>query len=245
MTIFRPPLAALDLAHARRALELCAICYDDNPVKLDRRLAYAGAALIRAYDVDDAQAFLIRADGTLWLVYQGSVEVTDWWRNLTYVKTDFPGGGRVHAGFLTAFAKTDVLIRADLTDFPNTPKIGVGHSLGAAVMQEAMVAYGLDEGFAFGSPRVGNDKFCERITEPLWRFEHRSDPVCYVPPRTSPAQAGWALLHFRKPTLYDRAGTAILVDGALHRIHHYQRSVGAWLEAFEIERAAFAARRVP
>lgn len=242
--IYRPPLSALNPARARRALELCAICYEDNQIKLDKRLVNVGAALLRYYNVKNSEAFLVFADGLLWIVYQGSDDATDWRRNLYYVKTDFPGGGRVHAGFLDAFLKIDAHVRSDLKDFPKLEKVGVGHSLGAAVMQEAMVAYGLNEGFGFGSPRVGNEEFCARILAPLWRFEHWTDPVCYLPPRTSPIQFVNALFHLRKPTLYDRAGTAILVNGNLHRIQHYAESVPSWLDAFDIERSMAAARMV-
>lgn len=241
--IYRPPISALNIAHARRALQLCGLCYQDNTKRLDKSLAVVSASLIRPYKVKDSEAFLIYADGLLWIVYQGSDDKTDWKRNAAYCKVDFPGGGRVHRGFFEAFSLLDSAIYSDLKDFPKLEKIGAGHSLGATCMQQAMVTYRLNGGYAFGSPRVGDADFCGRITAPLFRFEHLTDPACYVPPRTSPLQLIGELVDLKKPTLYDRAGTAILVRGNLHRIVHYASSVSIWLSTLEIERRLAAARK--
>jgi len=204
-----------------------------NRKAADKALHAAGIALISWYDVKDTQGFLAAKDGKLYLTYRGTESFNDWITDINYVKTNFMGGGRTHLGFTEAFNWVGELIAHDLEDFPETPKIVVGHSLGAALAQMASIKFNIPEGYVFGCPRVGNSAFTDRVSKRFHRFEHLTDPVTYIPPRTSFFQVGYALLHWRLPTLYDRAHRAHLLDGNLHRMVHYRPSAMEYLDAVE------------
>ena len=86
-------------------------------------------------------------------------------------------------------------------------------------------------GYFFGSPRIGNKDFAERVNFPVYRFEHSTDPITFVPPRQSPWQSIWALTHWRWPTLYTHVGERVKVGGKLHRIAHYEGSITSYIDA--------------
>ncbi len=218
---------------ARACIDCAEFAYLDRK-DADIALRDAGLALISWYDVRGTQGFLAAKDGRLFLSYRGTGQLGDWWTDLKYAKTDFDGGGRVHIGFNEAFKWTEDLVAHDLEDFPETPKVVDGHSLGAALAQKASVRFNISEGYVFGCPRVGNSDFTDRVSQRFHRFEHLTDPVTYLPPRTSFFQAGYALWNLRLPTLYDRAHRAHLLDGNLHRMVHYRSSAMEYLDAVEI-----------
>jgi len=224
----RPP--TINVKRARRCLDCAEFAYLDFGIgngagsQLDYALRTVGIGLINTYDRQHSQGFLAYADGDFILSVRGTSELGDWLSDLNYAKTDFRGGGRVHRGFYNQFLAIEPDIARDLNDFHDKPLLVTGHSLGAGPAQMAGVWFQATEGYVFGSPRVGNRDFVKRVRYPLVRFEHWTDPVCFVPPRTSPWIFTSALLHFRKPTFYDRAGKAVLLDGALHRMEHYRKS---------------------
>jgi len=75
----------------------------------------------------------------------------------------------------------------------------------------------------FGCPRVGNRVFVDNLASvPVYRYEASFDPVTWVPPRTSPVQAIYALAHGRLPTLYRHAGRRVGVDARGHSMDGYQ-----------------------
>ena len=222
----------INAARARRCLDCAEFAYLDRS-KLNAALRGVGIALLQFYEREDTQAFLAFADGELYLSFPGTASLGDVLSDLNYVKDDFEGGGRVHQGVLRQFRLVEPLIAADLRDFKNTPLNVTGHSLGAGNAQLAGVRFEATEGYVFGSLRVGNSDFVRAVNYPLTRFEHRTDPVTFLPPRTSPRQVAHALWHGRFPTLYDRAGTVILTDGNLHRMVHYRPSVTNYLNELE------------
>ena len=221
---------SINVSVARTCIDCAEFAYRDRSAA-DEALRNAGLTLISWYDHKDTQAFLAVKDGRLYLSFRGTKSLGDWVTDVKYVKTDFPGGGRVHAGFSEAFKWIEEPIARDLEDFPNTPKVVDGHSLGAALAQEASVRFNIPEGYVFGCPRVGNSGFTDRVSSKFHRLEHLTDPVTYLPPRTSPYQVAYALWHFRWPTLYDRAHRAHLLDGNLHRMGHYRPSAMSYLDA--------------
>ena len=216
----------------RVALRCSRLAYEDNP---RAALRDAGIAHLATYGRGNTQAILAFAGGDIVLAYRGTSELGDWVDDARYVKTDFPRGGRVHTGFFEQFMAIDSDVRSDLHDFQNFPLLVTGHSLGAALATIAGVAYRAEAGAVFGSPRVGNSGFAAQVRYSLLRFEHGTDPVTWVPPRQSPAQALHALLHLRMPTLYVHAGAVQRVDGDLHTMSHYERSVSQFLERLDPE----------
>ncbi len=108
--------------------------------------------------------------------------------DLDTVQTDFPGGGRIHSGFLKAYRSVTARIETLLEQRTGTLLI-TGHSLGAALATVAVAAMAPapDKLITFGSPRVGDRVFGELIKnrlapEAVHRFVGCCDIVTRVPP---------------------------------------------------------------
>lgn len=124
--------------------------------------------------------------------------------DLNTLPVDFPEGGEVHQGFLLALEEVweqkdeeyqkkypkhhsglEDYLRGVVKEHPHKPMYMCGHSLGGALatlcfakIQEAKALY------IYGAPRVGDDKFLELLGDrDVFRIEHASDPVPYVPPQ--------------------------------------------------------------
>jgi hypothetical protein len=98
----------------------------------------------------------------------------------------WPGGGRVHAGFLAAYQAVHAPLQAALDQLPSTGRlIFTGHSLGAAVATLAAAEFRArqPELVTFGSPRVGDAGFAELLQGlPVQRVVNCGDIVTRVPP---------------------------------------------------------------
>lgn len=203
---------------------LCAriseIAYQDNPAD---PLLELGFTLVRAYDRGGTQAILVTDFHTAVLAFRGTGEWRDLFTDLRYVKTDFPGGGRVHRGFHTALRQVWDDVAADLKLLAY-PKIYTGHSLGAALAMLAAVLAPPREVRVYGCPRVGNRAFTGRLECPVYRYRNWFDPVPYTPPPMSPWQAVHAWRRGRAPTLYRHAGTKIRTPGFGHFIRRYVKA---------------------
>lgn len=132
----------------------------------------------------------------------------------------------VHLGFYQAFVdiKDGLAVVVDKALNEGRPVWFCGHSLGAALATVAADAYrGRIAGLCtFGSPRVGNRSFVERLTEAqtnIWRFVHHRDVVTTVPP---PTPRGFSLKHWadffqnqddRGETGYTHVGEPLYVAG--------------------------------
>ncbi len=209
-------------------VELCShissIAYQDNPrpalLGLD-----TGFELVRKYDVGGTQAILVTNYQVVVFAPRGTEpdEWQDWLTDLAYIKTDFPGGGRVHQGFYFALMKIWDAVEADLNDLAY-PKIYTGHSLGAAMALEAAVLRPPRETHVFGCPRVGNAEFARRIPKNTTRHENWLDLVTLIPPPISPWQIRHAMRHGREPTLYTHGGKQNRLRGIFHSIHRYEKA---------------------
>lgn len=194
--------------------------YDDAP-----DLAGLGHRLLGRYDRGGTQAFLSTDGVRVFLAFRGTEpeRSEDLITDLRYVKTDFPGGGRVHKGFLRAFTWVEHYIEDALEEL-NQPLIFTGHSLGAALALLAAAMWRPRAVYLFGCPRAGNRAFVKRIACPVHRFENRGDLVTHIPPPTSLLQAVYSLAHFRWPTLYRHAGRRIRLSGLGHGSDAYERA---------------------
>ncbi len=203
------PLVQVCASLSRRA-------YDVNP-----NFAGLGHELLATFDRFGTQAFLTTDGLRAFLTFRGTEPTSprDLISDLRYVKTDFPGGGRVHLGFLRAFECVSEAIEASL---PSLPLIIDGHSLGAALALEGAATWKTEAVYLYGCPRVGNRAFIDRITCPVFRFENRADLVTYIPPPTSLLQVVYSLVNLRRPTLYRHAGKRIRLSGLGHRSAAYE-----------------------
>ena len=96
------------LAHT--CARLSRLAYEDRPY-----FSVIGQTWVAQFDCGGTQAFItIDVKGRLFLVFRGTEEIADIKADLRFVKTDFPGRGRVHAGFYTAFRKVEDAIAGEL-----------------------------------------------------------------------------------------------------------------------------------
>ena len=109
------------------------------------------------------------------MAFRGSVDIANWILNLKTTRTSYPlcDGCSVHVGFNQGFnsvkTKVEAIIEQLRDQYPDTPILVTGHSLGGAlaVMAAAHLhnKYSLVEKlYTLGQPRVGNDKFAQFMT---------------------------------------------------------------------------------
>jgi triacylglycerol lipase len=143
------------------------------------------------------QCYVASTDAWIVLAFRGT-QVDDFWASVVDWSVDarfFPvpdtHGDLVHAGFLDAINEvwSDVAGHiAGLQRAKARPLWVTGHSLGAALAtiaanrcSDAATPLGLAGLYTFGSPRVGDKNFGNRITVPVWRVRHDADIVTHVP----------------------------------------------------------------
>ena len=148
--------------------------------------------------------------------------------DLRYIKADFPGGGRVHRGFLAAFNQVRDKVARDL-EKTGLPAVMTGHSLGGALAVMAGVEWPANQIHVYGCPRVGNRDFVKRLKCPARRYVNRMDPVTWVPYATSPVQIFHAGVNGRLPTLYAHAGLRVGLSGWGHPVKGYVKAT-RWLQ---------------
>jgi pimeloyl-ACP methyl ester carboxylesterase len=89
---------------------------------------------------------------------------------------------RVHSGFKRALNSIWTPIAA-LLDTLDCPVFYTGHSLGAALATLAAARRAPQAAYAFGSPRVGDAQFVDKLKNvPVFRVIHGNDVVTTVPP---------------------------------------------------------------
>ncbi|MEO5958268.1 MAG: lipase family protein [Opitutaceae bacterium] len=122
------------------------------------------------------------------LAFRGteSGKFEDIFSDLGTVQMNFPGGGRVHTGFHQAYETVRDRIATLLAQGEESLLIA-GHSLGAALATIAATDFLPESLITFGSPRVGDGRFCERLVArvggaAIHRFVDCCDVVVRVPP---------------------------------------------------------------
>lgn len=94
----------------------------------------------------------------------------------------FAGSVLVHRGFKRALNSVWTAIDAELNRL-SCPVFYTGHSLGAALATLAAARRAPRAVYAFGSPRVGDVRFVDRLRNvPIYRIVHGADIVTSVPP---------------------------------------------------------------
>jgi len=101
----------------------------------------------------------------------------------------------VHQGFQRALDRVWDDVRSCVTDYrrchPQAEICFTGHSLGAAlaVLASSRFAEGNISVFTYGCPRVGDQKFCDRVLadprKQTFRFVNLNDSVAHVPPESA------------------------------------------------------------
>jgi triacylglycerol lipase len=118
------------------------------------------------------------------LVFRGTHNLLDWLTNLETVPVAAPppAPGRVHEGFMEAFASVESEIDSALAPF-TCPAFYTGHSLGAALATLAASRRPPRALYTYGSPRVGDAQFLATLGGTrVYRVVDSRDVVATVPP---------------------------------------------------------------
>jgi hypothetical protein len=155
---------------------------------------------------------------------------SDFWIDSQFLPAVCAVGGRVHSGFLSAFAgvseRLDELLKSRLEG----QKVWLtGHSLGGALatLAAAHLGRGSVQGlYTYGCPRVGDANFTTVLPETSHlRFVHRQDSVVNQPPEFLGYVHAGILRHL----------PGIPRKGTLESLRHGAREVGAALRAMAKE----------
>ena len=156
----------------------------DNPKTSTAKFKALGYTIIKFFDVDGAQAYLL-TNGTITVLSFRGTEVTeksDVLADLKSGKNIEACGGKVHVGFKGEINKVWPSITAALEANPGNVYV-TGHSLGAAMatiaasrIQDRVTAL-----VTFGSPRVGNAEFVKSVAVEHYRVQNNCDDVTKVP----------------------------------------------------------------
>jgi hypothetical protein len=120
------------------------------------------------------------------LIFRGSNEFEDWKNNILAYQVKAFKGSKVHAGFMRALRP----IWKDLLNLLKQQQGSLfvtGHSLGAALATLATArlvknGHAVEACYVFGSPRVGNKKFTQILSDAsMYRVENGSDIVTSIP----------------------------------------------------------------
>jgi triacylglycerol lipase len=148
--------------------------------------------LVHFFDVLDTQAYIMQNERAMILAFRGTEKnIRDWMTDADIQLVNGPGG-RVHDGFqcglnaVWRYLWNFIDVRRGQRSLWIT-----GHSLGAALATLAAAKLRLEKStpvdglYTFGSPRVGNEEFCQKLEQDLgeriFRFVNNNDVVPRVP----------------------------------------------------------------
>ncbi len=164
---------------------ISAITYD-APKDSKAKFKSFGFAIVEFFDIDGAQAYLLKgSDGTHVLSFRGT-EVTqksDVLADLKSGKNIEACGGKVHVGFKGEINKLWPAIEKATANIDSL--YITGHSLGAAMatIAASRVQSKVTALVTFGSPRVGNQEFVNSLNVTHYRVQNNCDDVTKVPLR--------------------------------------------------------------
>ena len=182
------------LAYARRGPSRM------DPPQFDDNLARGKMKLlgrIGNWQGSGTQGYFAGNDEYAFLSFRGT-EVDDWQDvidDLNCILRPEPAsqvnGTQVHQGFQKALDRVwnqvEQLFSTYRKNHPSAPIHFTGHSLGAALATLAYSRLGDENSWliTFGSPRVGNDQFCQKVMAVpghVMRIVNHEDPVAHLPP---------------------------------------------------------------
>lgn len=129
------------------------------------------------------QGILVERGDTCILAFRGTDDPDDWRTNIRIEAASWPGGGRVHRGFLDAFEGIVTTLQSLRRRFAHRQWLLAGHSQGAAMavlsatLTRPLAVYG------FGCPRMGDRVFAARLEgTPIHQVVHERDIITRLPP---------------------------------------------------------------
>lgn len=159
--------------------------YDTIPKELER----VDFELLDTFSEDETEGMLVKlkhneADPFLVLVFRGTASFKDAWTDAKVPLVPHPDGGRVHQGFIEAYAKVRKQVGEAVTKHEGLPLYITGHSLGGALAMIATKELGAESTgatYTFGAPRAADDDFYKGIKTPIYRVVNAADSVARVP----------------------------------------------------------------
>ena len=140
-------------------------------------------------DNDGAQCYIVWNDDDAIIIFRGT-EPKQW----SDVKADLKAfkrvsmhkEGKVHGGFQGEIDKVWDELDTQLSVLEDRKIHVTGHSLGAAMATICAKRLSSEHEnihclYTFGSPRVGNRRWCKTHKVPHYRFQNNNDMVCKVP----------------------------------------------------------------
>ncbi len=154
----------------------------------------------------DTQAFMLRKDNNIILVFKGTQQLSDWKTNLQIRLKQFtiladqtavPPVGRVHRGFLGAWQSVEKQVVYYLKKWctPETNLWVTGHSLGGALAAVATISlesqgFQVSGLYTFGQPRVSDwiltNYMNRHMGDRMFRYVNNNDIVPLIPPQLIP-----------------------------------------------------------
>ena len=152
-------------------------------VKKFKSLGFTSARLI---DIDGAQVYVLSNKNEMVIAFRGTepTQMSDLAADLNAIPDRGKVGGFVHDGFQTEVDKVWEKLTLAIKKKPaNRPLFITGHSLGAAMatIAASRISKEVDCLYTYGSPRVGSNKFVEKINVNHFRHVNNNDAVTGVP----------------------------------------------------------------
>ena len=158
-----------------------------DPAGADVVFAERAGLRTRFIDVDSTQCYVAWNDSVAIVAFRGTEadQPLDLLTDINIVPVDWPQGGHVHLGFVSALDSVWTEVIAILQTTHARPWF-TGHSLGGALATLAADRHGNPGGvYTFGSPRVGDDAFAQgfarRHPRRSFRYVNGEDAVAKVP----------------------------------------------------------------
>lgn len=206
----QPPLdpALLAARGDGLAAELARLAYwrfEDDPAPLQAALTALGLGehgLFRDPAVGSQGFVALDGAGTGWIAFRGTQpdSLKDLATDARTWPREWPGGGRVHAGFARAWLGTgDEGLAGQVVRWLGERAcariVATGHSLGGAIATLLAAGDERVELVTFGSPRVGDRTFAERFAgRVVRRYAECRDLIARIPPEPLFAHVG--TLHY-------------------------------------------------
>lgn len=173
--------------------KLAYLPFENDDSELKMALSEAGFELIKWFNKEGTQAFLTKRDADKMTVLSFRGTQTEGLTLETFfdVFTDLYAamhidetGVKTHKGFQIAFQKVETEIRQQVQGLADYGLYITGHSLGGAlalIATSAINSENLGACYTFGSPKVGNEEFDDKIKAPIYRVINSYDVVPFLP----------------------------------------------------------------
>ena len=173
--------------------KLAYLPFENDDTELKIALSEAKFELIKWFSKDGTQAFLAKRDTDKMVVLSFRGTQTEGLPLETFfdVFTDLyvamhtdENGVKTHKGFQIAFQRVETEILQQIQGLADYGLYITGHSLGGAlalIATSAINSENLGACYTFGSPKVGNEEFDDKIKAPIYRVVNSYDAVPFLP----------------------------------------------------------------